>query len=513
MIKKTEVQEATEGHCADLVTVLSLGMRVVEFMDRYKFESCKPQDVGISEQWIRRFLQIIKEKKICMHSMLMMHKGKVIFEEYASPYTKDSLQRMYSVSKSFTALAVGILADDHIISLDDKIVDYFPDMVDESCHPYIKETTIRQLLTMSGPFGTLKGFNRDNSQWTKSYFQKKPDYPSGTLFYYDTSGTRVLTAMVERLVHKNLMDFLKDRVFRELGFSENVWCIKTPDGFSHGGSGVMASLRDIALFGLLLMGNGAVNGKRYVSEAFVKAAVTPQVFNNYESMGLRTHKGYGYQIWCMEQGFALKGMGSQQVICVPEKDFLFCCTADTQGNRIYYEGLYDYLFFEIIDKIAPVKAEYTDFSIGFEPIDGRKSSKIQERINGVTYQMDENTMGISAVRLSLGEDVSFLSLQTPRGEKVLKFGMGTYLESTFPETHYSGDVFTEPANREYRCTGCGAWVSEHQFAIRTYIIDDYLGNLTVTLGFKGDQLGLRMCKNAENFLNEYEGCAGGTAVV
>lgn len=480
-------------------------------MGAYTFAHCRPREVGICEDWIRSFLRILKQKKICMHSMLMIHKGKVIFEEYAEPYTKESLQRMYSVSKSFTALAVGILADDGVISLDDRIVDYFPDMAEADCHPYIKETTVRHLLTMSGPFGSLKGFDRMDPQWTANYFRKKPDYPPGTLFFYDTSGTRVLTAMVERLTHKSCMDFLKDRVFRELGFSEGARCLQTPDGYSHGGSGVMASLRDLALLGLLLMGNGRMNGKQYVSEGFVREAVRPQVFNDNESVHFRTHKGYGYQIWCMEQGFALKGMGSQQVICVPEKDFLFCCTADTQGNRIHYEGVYDYLFFEIIDRIPPEPVRDLGLSLAFEPIDGSPYSKLQEKVNGITYRMNGNPMGISAVKLTLDGENSALSLETPRGEKVLKFGIGSYVESTFPETHYSGEVFTRPANREYRCTGCGAWVSEHQFAVRMYVIDDYLGNLTVTLGFRGDQLGLRMYRNAENFLEEYEGCAGGTA--
>ena len=482
-------------------------------MGKYLFESCRPQEVGISDRWIQRFLGILKAKKICMHSMLMMHKGKVIYEAYAEPYTRESLQRLYSVSKSFTALAVGLLADDGAISLEDRIVEYFPDMVEEPCHPYLRETTIRQLLMMSGPFGTLKGFRREDPRWTANYFRKKPDYPSGTLFLYDTSGTRILTALVERLTGKKLMEFLKDRVFRELGFSEDAWCIQTPDGYSHGGSGVMASLRDMALFGLLLMGGGAVNGKRYVSEAFVKAAVSPQIFNDYESMSFRTHKGYGYQIWCMDQGFALKGMGSQQVICVPEKDFLFCCTGDTQGNRIHYEGLYDYLFFEILDKLGPQEAEAEDTALAFEPIAGRNSSPLRDAVNGVTYRMDENAMGISALKLSLGEDAGSLTLQTPRGEKVLRFGLGNYLESTFPETHYSGAVFTHPANREFRCTGCGGWVSDSQFAIRMYVIDDYLGNLTVTLGFREEKLGLRMCRNAENFLEEYEGYAGGLAEI
>ena len=123
-------------------------------MGKYLFESCRPQEVGISDRWIQRFLGILKAKKICMHSMLMMHKGKVIYEAYAEPYTRESLQRLYSVSKSFTALAVGLLADDGAISLEDRIVEYFPDMVEEPCHPYLRETTIRQLLMMSGPPAT-----------------------------------------------------------------------------------------------------------------------------------------------------------------------------------------------------------------------------------------------------------------------------------------------------------------------------------------------------------------------
>jgi len=475
------------------------------------FESCSPREVGISPQWIRRFLGILKEKKICMHSILMMHRGKVIYEAYAEPYTRESLQRIYSVSKSFTAVAVGLLAEDGLLSLEDRIVEHFPDMVEEPCHPYLRETTVRHLLMMAGPFGSLSGFPREDPRWTSNYFRKAPNYPPGTLFCYDTAGTRILTALVERLTGKKLMEFLKDRMFRELGFSEDAWCIQTPDGYSHGGSGVMISLRDMALLGLLLMGGGALNGKRYLSEDFVRAAVTPQIFNDCECTHLRTHKGYGYQIWCMDQGFALKGMGSQQVICVPEKDFMFCCTGDTQGNRIHYEGLYDYLFFEILDKIGPPAPEPEDTPLAFEPIGGRKQGPLQEAVNGTVYRMDENPMGISRLKLSLGEDTGSLWLLTPRGEKVLRFDLGRYLESTFPETGYSGTVFTRPANRQFRCTGCGSWMSDSQFAIRMYVIDDYLGNLTVTLGFREDKLGLRMFKNAEYFLEEYQGCAGGIA--
>ena len=480
-------------------------------MERFEFEISTPEAVGISSQNIKDFLQKIRDKKICMHSILMIHKGKVIYEEYAKPYTADYLQRMYSVSKSFTALAVGFLEEDGLISLDDKIVDYFPDMAGEDCHPLIRETTIRELLMMTGPFGTLKGFNRNDPNWTANYFKKIPTYPSGTLFCYDTSGTRVLTALVERLTKKPYIEYLKDKCLRELGFSENSWCIKTPDGFSHGGSGLMATLRDMARFGILLMGKGVVNGKRYINEKFITDAVSPLTFNDSEYVPIRTHEGYGYQIWCMEKGFALKGMGSQQVICVPEKDFIFCCTGDTQGNRIHYEGLYDYLFFDIIDKISPVKEAEDKLTLDFYALNGRKYIPLQDKINNVTYKLYENKMEISDLTLSFGEE-SKLILNTPRGKKEIKFAMGEYIEGTFPETHYSGEVLTVPVNREYKCKTCGAWVSDNQLLIRSYIIDDYLGNLTITIGFKGNKIGLKMVRNAEFFLEEYEGSTGGEAI-
>lgn len=481
-------------------------------MSNFEFGFCKPEEAGIPTENIARFLATIREKKICMHSILMMYKGKVFFEEYAPPYHKDELQRMYSVSKTFTALAIGILADDGIISLDDKIVDYFPDMADENTHVLIKETTIRELLTMRGPFGSTKGFLRTDPNWTSAYFKKIPDYPSGTLFFYDTSGTRILTALVERLTKKTLMEFLQDRVLRDLGFSEDTYCLQTPDGFSHGGSGVMATTRDMARIGLLLMGGGAVNGKRYISEEFVKDAVSPLVFNDNEASEWRTLKGYGYQIWAMKSGFALKGMGSQQIICVPEKDFIFCCTADTQGNKVYYEAMYDYLYREIIDNIEPVKVENRDLTLGFEPIDGKNYIPLQDKVNNVTYKLSKNPMEIEDITLSIMGDDSAIIINTPRGRKNIKFGLGKFTESTFPENHYSGDIITVSANREYRCTSCGAWVSENQFSVRTYVIDDYLGNLTITLGFKDNKIGLRMCKTAEFFLDEYSGCAGGEAI-
>ena len=72
------------------------------------------------------------------------------------------------------------------------------------------------------------------------------------------------------------------------------------------------------------------------------------------------------------------------------------------------------------------------------------------------------------------------------------------------ETHYFGIPLINP-NRMYRATSCAAWTEEQKLVIRSFIIDDHLGNLTITLSFKGNQIGVYMHKTAEFFLNEYEG--------
>ena len=68
-------------------------------------------------------------------------------------------------------------------------------------------------------------------------------------------------------------------MLRELGFSEEAWCIKAPEGNSWGGSGVICTTRDLARLALVYMNNGRIGGKQYLSEEYVKAATSRQIDN------------------------------------------------------------------------------------------------------------------------------------------------------------------------------------------------------------------------------------------
>ncbi|MDD7636405.1 MAG: serine hydrolase, partial [Clostridiales bacterium] len=94
-----------------------------------------PEETGISSASICNFINRLSQNGIPMHSLLLFHRDKLITEGYYAPYTANTLHRMFSISKSFTAIAIGLLVDEGRLSLSDKIVTFFPDKVPADVHP------------------------------------------------------------------------------------------------------------------------------------------------------------------------------------------------------------------------------------------------------------------------------------------------------------------------------------------------------------------------------------------
>lgn len=485
------------------------------------FPPAKPEEMGVSSKQILSFIRKAEDNGIMMHSMLLMRKNHVIAEGYYAPFTQDSKHRMYSVSKTFAGTAIGLLADEGRISLDDRVADYFEDKLPENPHPYIMDMRIRDLLKMSTAHpGSTTGVNDPDWAWT--FFNKQPTHPPGTLFNYDTSGTYILDVIVERVTGQPFLEYMKDRMLRDLGFSEDAWCVKAPEGYSWGGSGVICTTRDAARLGLVYMGNGLIGETRYLSESFVREATTKQIDNSVS--GHRNYiqgNGYGYQIWMLKDGgFGFIGMGMQLVICLPKHDLLFVCTGDTQGATSHYAGVMELLWSEIVEHLEadelpedPEAAEELSAKLQslkvICPLIGDANTPHADKINGKTYVLNPNPMDISELSVELDEDEGVLIMQKSGIEKRIAFGLDAYVHGAFPETHYFGDTIRKPSNREYRYMATARWTEDAKLVIRSYLIDDYFGNLTITLGWKGDEIGVAMQKTAEWFLNEYQGVAGG----
>jgi len=488
------------------------------------FKTGTPEEVGIASEDIQAFIERLEEEGLYMHSVLVIRNGKLVTEGYYKPYTRETKHRLYSASKSFVSGAVGLLIDEGLLQLSDRVHTFFPEIPEKELHPYIRETTVENLLTMSSPHTTTYSLCPEDAyfgRWAESFFRTPPLRPAGTVFRYDTSASYILDVIVERITGKPFLEYMKEKMLRKLGFSEDAFCIESPEGYAWGGSGVICTPLDFAKYAYVFLRNGMVNGQRVLSEGYVKAAVSKQVSNDSFGYGRPfTNSGYGYQIWCMpEDGWAFNGMGCQLAYAIPEKDLLFVCTACNNGRP---EAEY-FIFDAFLDGIAkrckekPLQENRTAHTALLRMLEnlklhgpkGEAHSSWEEKIQGVTYVLDDNLMGWKWVRFEYDGEEGTLHYENRRGRKKICFGLGRYKEFTFPETQYCGRRVGTPKGEGYRCLGTGVWVEENRLLLRINAIDDYLGNLGITFGFKEAYVGITAEKAAEGFWDDYKGFAGG----
>lgn len=489
------------------------------------FPHVRPETLGISPVWIEKFLDHIRDEGLFLHSFMICREGRCAAEGYWEGYDSEYLHRLYSSTKSFVAMAIGVAADNGLLDLDDPITKYFPDLVDEkTIDPWVAGITIRHMLTMSTAYSrpTYDDPYKHGYDWTASYFRAKADHPSGMLYHYDSCGSYVLGALVKRVTGKPFMDYLYEKVFSEMGFHPDTRCIEGPDGESWAGSGGMARLCDFAAATQLLMDGGRYHGKQLISEKFVSDAISPLVDNNTEGTNNPWLCGYGYQIRVLKDGaFAFVGLGGQLSVAIPKYNFLFACNANTTAAHGGHYQVFDILWREIVEKLGtPVEPDDAAAAhlnerlanLKFTPQSNRAAEAAVPtlaRINGKRWKLEPNPMGIDWMSLTIDGDHGTLSWHNERGEKELDFAIGGYAEDGFPETHFPGERLGYPANREFRAFSSGGWTEAGKFVIRTMISDMYIGTLTIALSFVGDEIGVCMAKNAQFFLNEYNGWAGG----
>jgi len=244
----------------------------------------------------------------------------------------DVPQRMYSVSKTVTGLAIGLLAAEGRLSLDDPVVKHFPDLVaGQPPHPWLEVTTLRHMLAMVGPHRSTTYKVREGG-WLESYFRVEPTHPPGTLFTYDTSASYTLAALVERTTGDSVAEYLRPRVLDPIGASPGLRFLTGPDGFSHGGSGLICTPDDLARLARLLNDGGVHDDARLLPADYVAAATTPQSDPATVRWGGPFRAAYGYQLWLPPVGgWLMFGMAGQIVYGDPETGVSVVVTADSQS--------------------------------------------------------------------------------------------------------------------------------------------------------------------------------------
>lgn len=487
-----------------------------------------PEEEGISSEILLDGIKTIKRKRLNVHGILIARHGKILLEKYSAPFDENFKHRIYSCSKSYAALAVGKLVGDGYVKVTDKIIKYFPEYDDENTREFMRETTIEDLLTMRVPLFETSYSTHPNGlpyhhlekDWAKSFFYAKPSVkPNGIMFRYDTSASYMLAVLVEKLTGKTFLQYMRP-IFDEIGVAEDIDCVKSPDGYSWAGSGVLTTLRDYAKVAEFTMHLGNANGKQFIPLEYMKKMTTKQSdnqisagFDNYES------RGYGYQIWINDLGgFFFNGMGGQFAFCFPDKDLIIAFNADNQAMSGGYFSLLTYfidkIYLSVDDKPLKTGKAYDELKAELDTFElpegyGEKTSSWASKINGKRYVLNENLPNIKWVELHFNGDEGVFKYYKDDEVKEIKFGLEKYVKGTFPETKYYDYTVGKSANRGLNILSNAAWTSDNGLLLRVYVVDTNFGSTTFKFEFKDDYLSFNISTVAEYFLTEYRGLTMG----
>jgi len=320
------------------------------------WERSKPALEGMSLDSLSSFSNKLKSGELgYIDGMLIIRNGKIVFEkEYSNnydslfeitntkpgkynyydpvwhPYYKNTeLHTMQSVSKSFTAAAIGIAIKNGVIKdLDVKIMEYFVGFESSNPDPRRNEMTIRDVLTMTTgiSWDELSMPYTDTSSscvqmeasrdWVKYVLDQPLTFKPGEKWEYSSGATMLLSNIIKQSTGQDLADYVEQNLFNELGIQNYYWK-HTPKGLTDAEGGLYLTPRDLAKLGYLYLNNREWDGKTVLPDNWVQNNLFKPLDTIWPSFK------YGHQWWLIPYGenkitMLASGLGGQRMLVIPE---------------------------------------------------------------------------------------------------------------------------------------------------------------------------------------------------
>lgn len=400
-----------------------------------------PEVEGVSSEAITNFLDAVAKSKNEFHSFMMLRHGKVIAEGWWNPYRADLKHTLYSTSKSFTATAVGFAVSEKRLTVNDKVVSFFPNDVPKIISPNLAELSVKDLLTMSaGQFPEPSYISGRDTHWVKAFLATPIVNKPGTKFLYNSLCTYMLSAIVQKVTGEKIVDYLTPRLFKPLGVEGMDWEID-PLSINVGGWGLRLKTEDLAKFGQLFLQKGMWKGQQILPAAWVEEASTLKIIQNPDLAQEKKdasdwQQGYCYQMWrCRNNAFRADGAFGQYIIMMPEQDAVIVITSETPDMQDELNLVWKHLLpaFQK-DKLAADnnKAEVLKqklSALALLPPKKSNNSPIIKDILGKTFSLSPNTQYIQNMSFKFNNDVCEMTLKNNADTYKIPFGAGEWLKS------------------------------------------------------------------------------------
>lgn len=259
--------------------------------------------------------------------MVILKKGKTLFESYFNGCTAQSAIHVFSVTKSIISILTGIAIDRGFIkSVDQKVLDFFPDYTVLEGEKTIRDITLKNLLTMTAPYkyeSEPYAQYFSSSDWVKAALDLLGGNKAlGEFMYTPLIGPDILSGILVNATGQSVFDFAAENLFSPLGIrvEDNIsfhseaeqmafleahnisgWAAG-PSGVNTAGWGLTLTAVDMAKIGQLYLDSGKWNGKQIVPAGWVEESTKEQ--SRWREMNLN----YGY-LWWVETGSWFAAMG------------------------------------------------------------------------------------------------------------------------------------------------------------------------------------------------------------
>ena len=310
-----------------------------------------------AESFYNDAMSVTAPDKAQPYSIMAVEHGKVVFEQWYDGKTPESRYDVQSISKTVLALAAGLAVEEGLFSVDDRVIDYFPEQLPEHVSDTLSAMTIRHLLTMTCGLEEspkllsvfAKGADKD-FDWIREFFASSQASMPGTKFYYNFFSSYIMAAIIEKTSGTGVVDYITPKLLEPLHITDLEWQ-DSPAGICVGGWGMKICTEDVAKLGQLLLQHGKWKGRRLLpaewvdtmtsklvesspTNAFTKSS-DPAVLNDPEN---DHSQGYGYYVW---QGkydtYRMEGMLGNLAFVDPKKEIVLVLTSNSNMDQKYID--------------------------------------------------------------------------------------------------------------------------------------------------------------------------------
>lgn len=250
-------------------------------------------------------------------------------------------RNIYSATKSVTSCAVGFARQEGLLSLEERLVDAFPQDLPEHISENLEKATVRDLLTMSlgQEKGYLMGADRPlypERDWVKLALSLPFVDAPGAKFVYNNVGPYLAGVLVQRRSGCDLVSYLTPRLFDHLGITRPTWEVD-PVGYTFGAGGLFWTLSELHSFGQFYLQKGSWQGKQLLDPAWVEESSKKQVDNGAF--------GYGYLFWRGQQNtYRADGKYGQLSIVCPDKNAVISVVCECRDGKALDSAIFEELY-------------------------------------------------------------------------------------------------------------------------------------------------------------------------